>query len=1771
MAEEPQEPQEMQEPQELHGQHERTVLRTKNLRQITFISESELELQQRREDEKLREAGIARAYKQPAGTERVLPEPEEEEEEGNKKKKKKPSTLVMLMKSAKLKDPQWLPSQSGTWVEHFEAAGVTVQKELPELPMPELSKYGSQLFSPALPSPLRLASAQDYKTTYGVQPQWPTPLASLQSAYGVGPGSLSSHPSIPETPAEIAISSATQPIDPQLMTQALASPFTQPPQIPNLQSHAINMVASERYDPQYLATQASLPISNLDPISSIPEPVCLDDGPTLDGFERFMASQKRKASEDGGNSAKKPRIGETASESLALEQAIVPSPWRIITPTPPANAVTVQKRHLERITLEKEKDDEFNTSLLSAAAMVIPEVLVRLDCAYNGSTGVLLIKNDRSEITFVVSSEDPAQSTRTAISIPIDRVIKPSISVQGSRPMEFNIMCRDEENEEVTYRFHFGFSSLARNAANFLRAKIEDLRWALEMEKLNQSGARIVKGHTMARVTEAAQIDIVKPFKCETCGKRFKNRDGIIYHQKRSQTECNPNWTGPKREPKPARIPKKPKIEKSTKPLRTPVPTRASKAKTQSSAIKAGMAITPDSEARGLEDIDDELESDGSDDSVIRWFEQVNKAKAVGRGTIAPSSSRSTSRAASFPITPDTDRSHINSTDGLSPATAYERAQSQGSIAQSIKGRRSGSNVATVLKPLTEEEVLSEIFPHILQAQTNASEGLQPDNVLLSERSLAIGDIESKGSQDIVLKLIESNSGIFPGGKSLWYAFVPEFARVYGNAGVIPSSEVCEASVTALVADNKLKIYTCEFQDRESNVTTRTIITLAEFDTSMPMSDDLPACSVFATLKAIIEMVYPRYYVPSSSNINDELLRRLRDVSESSVPTWKTGTLQTRFNTPEASVEHRRKVRRLTRYGAQLAGENDDEYEKLGRRSLRKRPFVNAKEKAAQTELESHMWRQPPAFMQSENGAWGAEPFRFPVAPPKKTRARVPRKGAHPSTWQQLHPNLQNTATSAWDIQQIPAKIPRRAYRFRNQLPEPITYMQDDNGAWSFRPYGHGVKPIHQRPTRRAYGNPHYEQYFKQIETGFRPILSPKKPVARPLRLSVHVTGKTSQMSKRGLPAGSKKDLLSTESLPSKKGGRKSAIERDGEQPQERTIKRRKTRRTMEIPMDLQQDVNIDTSDSDFSEDSHFVMTPVGDTFRPARRTFNTTKKTPQKRKQSKESMERDMQNSLAIAMSEEISFETNPHYNGSAAQENNGVLPSIEEGSGSGLHLQPRYLTSLESRFSSFSKNSAAVLRELNLSHVPVGAVAKANRVPAMTEREEARFITAVVVIRSLTGGLDMAIDWVLIGTLFKKYSIAFLERLWLTFETTNRGRRKRAIEKYQEDFQAVYATAYASDLVPTINYDNLLGYCWNEVINWTMQKLGIEQIANQDTLERKNPEHEYRKAYFKKPGAMKGRLDMAVSVACVVPPKRTIPVRADDVEMNDADVAKSWARATVLTPTEQYNEEDAEEKLEPYANMIEKITENLHREKVLAINKGKQAQSDYRKYKPHSFFLKALYKKNVYDEQKFVEAVKYKTFLDQEFRNGKECVRVQRQTTENICLISLQAEGRVRLQPVDLNLLIMGMPKPALVNGQRQHSRKKNLEKYKFLIDIYRTDSYMFSDEISVVDIAATAEPPRGGIKGELPLWYDIHDNLIMDLWKKVLVTVVWIVHVRAGSSPQTLHGHFAPILEEWELRRLLEWGQSVGLFKRVMEGVDGWAVDEWWWMIAGSICAA
>jgi len=40
----------------------------------------------------------------------------------------------------------------------------------------------------------------------------------------------------------------------------------------------------------------------------------------------------------------------------------------------------------------------------------------------------------------------------------------------------------------------------------------------------------------------------------------------------------------------------------------------------------------------------------------------------------------------------------------------------------------------------------------------------------------------------------------------------------------------------------------------------------------------------------------------------------------------------------------------------------------------------------------------------------------------------------------------------------------------------------------------------------------------------------------------------------------------------------------------------------------------------------------------------------------------------------------------------------------------------------------------------------------------------------------------------------------------------------------------------------------------------------------------------------------------------------------------------------------------------------------------------------------------------------------------------------------------------------------------------------------------------------------------------------------------------------------------MEEWEVRLVVEWCIGVGALEVVKQGLEGWNVSEWWWLIAG-----
>lgn len=107
------------------------------------------------------------------------------------------------------------------------------------------------------------------------------------------------------------------------------------------------------------------------------------------------------------------------------------------------------------------------------------------------------------------------------------------------------------------------------------------------------------------------------------------------------------------------------------------------------------------------------------------------------------------------------------------------------------------------------------------------------------------------------------------------------------------------------------------------------------------------------------------------------------------------------------------------------------------------------------------------------------------------------------------------------------------------------------------------------------------------------------------------------------------------------------------------------------------------------------------------------------------------------------------------------------------------------------------------------------------MTDADVQKLVTAVTVIRTLTGGVDRHIDWVLIARLFPEHDQRFLNKSWGPIAL----KYKLQLEKLQVDFQETFLAVYESNAIPAIDYDDLEGYDWEWLIQWTLDNVDIPE----------------------------------------------------------------------------------------------------------------------------------------------------------------------------------------------------------------------------------------------------------------------------------------------------------------------------------------------------------
>ena len=452
----------------------------------------------------------------------------------------------------------------------------------------------------------------------------------------------------------------------------------------------------------------------------------------------------------------------------------------------------------------------------------------------------------------------------------------------------------------------------------------------------------------------------------------------------------------------------------------------------------------------------------------------------------------------------------------------------------------------------------------------------------------------------------------------------------------------------------------------------------------------------------------------------------------------------------------------------------------------------------------------------------------------------------------------------------------------------------------------------------------------------------------------------------------------------------------------------------------------------------------------------------------------------------------------------------------------------------------------------------------------EEKRLITAVVVIRILTGGLERNIDWTLVSRLFEpKFAATVVHRRWRDLMP----RYRRTVEKMQDDFQEIFPKAYEDGLIPPIDFDDLENYDWSWLVDWTEKNLETPQVQLQPGLPNSRSQlddlfqlriannSDLTDFYEFNSVATSAKRQNLLNKEAYVIPLLVESYKSAEEDSERLAIARSWVRANIITSEKNYNPDLARAKLSSIAEsqsaaeaIIERALDGLLTGRLINVeNKGRFVPA--RNYDISQYFLFRL--TQTLEVSHFRRAAAYKTELDKELlERGTADYSYHAGDGETLVLLNMVAHHRISLVPKD-----PPMKKFGLSNGYKIRQMDKSL--LSFVVEVRVAPSY-----ISGNPLWPLPRPPFHHLKhkmAKIPLWYDIHGNFVPVMWEMVLAATMAVLSMRPGVGVTQIEAAMRPAVEQWELTYVLEWGVEAGAVRRTGEGK--YATDEWWWLCLGS----
>lgn len=445
-------------------------------------------------------------------------------------------------------------------------------------------------------------------------------------------------------------------------------------------------------------------------------------------------------------------------------------------------------------------------------------------------------------------------------------------------------------------------------------------------------------------------------------------------------------------------------------------------------------------------------------------------------------------------------------------------------------------------------------------------------------------------------------------------------------------------------------------------------------------------------------------------------------------------------------------------------------------------------------------------------------------------------------------------------------------------------------------------------------------------------------------------------------------------------------------------------------------------------------------------------------------------------------------------------------------------------------------------------------------------RILTAVTVIRTLTGGVDSNIDWVLVTRVFEpEYDQVYIQGTWPKVLQKHRVQA----EMIRVGFQQMFLKAYEKGLVPPLDYDNLEAYNWSWLINWTIEHLDIPIEAAPDLpLQRDEIDQVFDLEVGEDPGmstyyefgtgsARIGRREAELHKRAWIQPLVKERQERSIVNGSDLAVVRTWVRANAATKEKVYDSQSAADKLVQVDEKVrDRVTHELLREGVtMNLNKGRPMPGG--QYALSQTYLKPL-KKRI-EAGHLRRAAMFKREVDKSLDDNGEMI-IPQISDDALTLVVQNMQAHRRVSFIATN---PPMEKFGLGGIGNYRGRQIPKSKYRFDVGLQATDNYREGNPLLPLP-----KPPRASRseadKEKIPLWYDIHGDVNWQLWEMAVAAVMSILAMRPSVSIYEVEPPLRPTLGLWEVQMLLDWMVEAGAAQKMG---DSYMVAEWWWLCLDS----